>query len=104
MDQQVPARERADIGAEGTEGAAAALLRRAQDVADQLRREAVEEAERATAESRRLRDEAQQHHDEARAAAERDRDNAARRLADASGEAQTIEADASEQAGLLVQS
>ena len=45
MEPEPPARERAPHGA-GAEGAAAALLQRAQEVADQLRQEAVEDAER----------------------------------------------------------
>ncbi len=63
--EQSAREERAHSGAQSPEGAAAVLLKRAQDIADQLRGEAEEEAEEATAEARRLRAEAQRHHEEA---------------------------------------
>jgi len=47
MDPEVPARERVDSAAQGLEGSAAALLQRAQEVADQLRREIQDRLERA---------------------------------------------------------
>ena len=53
MELEQPVREeRADSGTQRPEGAAAVLLQRAQDIADQLRREAEEEAERATTDAR----------------------------------------------------
>ena len=65
---------------------AAALLRHAQNVADELHARAVEEAEAHTAESRRLRDEAERLHEEAT----RSRDRARRLLDDTSADAQQI--------------
>src|SRR5687768_6984156 len=100
MERDLPATGRAVMGTEGAEGAAAVLLRRAQEIADQLQREAAEEAARATSEARHLREEAVRLHDDTlseverlRVEAERDRDLAARRLDDASGEARAIVTD-----------
>ena len=85
----------------------AALLARAQRVADELVGEAREEAERLTAELARLREEARELIAEAeadRAEAGRARRQAEEVLAGASEEAATIVVDANEQSALLMSS
>ena len=89
------------------ESTTAALLARAQQVADQLQSEARQEAERLTADLAVLREEARRLMAEAeadRAEAGRARKQAEEVLSGASDEAATIVVDANEQAALLMSS
>src|SRR5687767_3876656 len=105
MEAHVPTRELGSGVAR--EGATAALLERAQLVADELRRDAEADAAALTTEARRLEAEARRLHDDAaavHAAAERTRTEIARQLAEAADEARSIVTDAGEQASLLLTS